>query len=297
MITITNLQTALLDLLQKIQGTEIKLIIGGGFGIYLKATHAKHLVMRTLLDQWPEPRSTNDLDLFLRPELLIDSSRLKPIVNAITDLGYQVVPGAENYQFVKPGPGGTDAGSIKIDILTGPQSCFQGTQVKVDTRRARPKPSVGMHAHPVDEALTLEEGLLPILLAGTLTSGDTWESEIFLPHPYTFLMMKLFAFRDRLDDPDKEFGRYHALDLYTILATTTEEEWEYALQLRDQHKNEPFTIKAGHLVSDYFSAPERLGMIRLRESPYYRPELQLGKFMSVLQELFPVGAEPVSQAS
>lgn len=297
MITITNLQTALLDLLQKIQGTEIKLIIGGGFGIYLKATHAKHLVMRTLLDQWPEPRSTNDLDLFLRPELLIDSSRLKPIVNAITDLGYQVVPGAENYQFVKPGPGGTDAGSVKIDILTGPQSCFQGTQVKADTRRARPKPSVGMHAHPVDEALTLEEGLLPILLAGTLTSGDTWESEIFLPHPYTFLMMKLFAFRDRLDDPDKEFGRYHALDLYTILATTTEEEWEYALQLRDQHKNEPFTIKAGHLVSDYFSAPERLGMIRLRESPYYRPELQLGKFMSVLQELFPVGAEPVSQAS
>lgn len=297
MITLTNLQTALLDLLQKIQGTEIKLIIGGGFGIYLKTNHAKRLVMRTLLDQWPEPRSTNDLDLFLRPELLIDSSRLKPIVSAITDLGYQVVPGAENYQFVKPGPGGTDAGSVKIDILTGPQSCFQGTQVKVDTRRARPKPSVGMHAHPVDEALTLEEGLLPILLAGTLSSGDTWESEIFLPHPYTFLMMKLFAFRDRLDDPDKEFGRYHALDLYTILATTTEEEWEYALQLRDQHKNEPFTIKAGHLVSDYFSAPERLGMIRLRESPYYRPELQLGKFMSVLQELFPVGAEPVSQAS
>ncbi len=109
--------------------------------------------------------------------------------------------------------------------------------------------------------------------------------------------MKLFAFRDRLDDPDKEFGRYHALDLYTILATTTEEEWEYALQLRDQYKNEPFTIEAGQLVSEYFSAPERLGMIRLRESPYYRPELQIGKFMSVLQELFPVGVEPVSQAS
>ena len=297
MITITDLQTALLDLLQKIRGTEIKLIIGGGFGIYLKTNRAKRLDMMTLLDQWPEPRSTNYLDLFLRPELLIDSSRLKPMVSAITGLGYQVVPGAENYQFVKPGPGGTDAGSVKIDILTGPQSCFQGTRVKADNRRARPKPSVGMHAHPVNEALTLEEGLLPILLAGTLSSGDTWESEIFLPHPYTFSMMKLFAFRDRLDDPDKEFGRYHALDLYTILATTTEEEWEYALQLRDQHKNEPFTIKAGHLVSEYFSAPERLGMIRLRESPYCRPELQLGKFMSVLQELFPVGAEPVSQAS
>jgi hypothetical protein len=290
MITITNLQTALLDLLQKIQNSEIKLIIGGGFGIYLKTNHIKRLDMRTLLDQWPEPRSTNDLDLFLRPELLIESSKLKPLVNAIAALDYQVVPGAENYQFVKSGPSGTDAGSVKIDILTGPQSCFKGTRVKADNRRARPKPSVGMHAHPVDEALALEEGLLSISLEGTLSSGETWESEIFIPHPYTFSMMKLFAFKDRLDDPDKEFGRYHALDLYTILATTTEEEWRYALQLRDQYKNDPFAIEAASLVLEYFSAPERLGMIRLRESPYYRPKLQNEKFISVLQELFPVRA-------
>ncbi len=287
MITITDLQTALLDLLQKIRDPEIKLIVGGGFGIYLKTNHVKRQDMRTLLDHWPETRSTNDIDLFLRPELLIESSRLKPMVNAITGLGYKVVPGSENYQFIKFGPGGANAGSVKIDILTGSQSCFQGTRVKADTRRARPKPSVGMHAHPVDEALTLEEGLMPIFLAGTLSTGNTWESEIFLPHPYTFLMMKLFAFRDRLNDPDKEFGRYHALDLYTILATTTEEEWEYALQLRDQYKNDPFAIEAGLLVSEYFSTPERMGMIRLRESPYYRPELQIEKFMSVLKELFP----------
>ena len=97
--------------------------------------------------------------------------------------------------------------------------------------------------------------------------------------------------------PDKEFGRYHALDLYTILATTTEGEWEYALELRDQHKNDPLAIEAGHMVSEYFSAPERLGMIRLRESHYYRPELQIEKFMSVLQELFPLRAKPFSRAS
>ena len=108
------------------------------------------------------------------------------------------------------------------------------------------------------------------------------------PHPYTFSMMKLFAFRDRLEDPNKEFGRYHALDLYTILATTTEEEWEYALQLRDQHKNDPSAKEAGNLVSEYFFSQERLGMIRLMESPYYRPELQNEEFMSALQEMFPV---------
>lgn len=36
MITIPDLQTALLDLLHEVQGTDIKLIIGGGFGIYAR---------------------------------------------------------------------------------------------------------------------------------------------------------------------------------------------------------------------------------------------------------------------
>ena len=87
MITITDLRTALLDLIQKVKNSDIKLIIGGGFGIYLKTNHIERLGLRTLLDQWPEPRSTNDLDLFLRPELLFESSRLKPLVSAIKDLG------------------------------------------------------------------------------------------------------------------------------------------------------------------------------------------------------------------
>jgi hypothetical protein len=151
MITMPNLKTSLLDLLHEIDGGDIKLIIGGGFGIYLK--YMRQQSERTLLQEWPEPRSTNDLDLFLRPELLIESAKLKPLAEAIARLGYKVIPGAEKYQFVKPGAGGTDAGSIKIDILTGPQSCFKDTTVKVDTRRARPSPSVGIHAHPVDEAL------------------------------------------------------------------------------------------------------------------------------------------------
>ena len=213
MIIIPDLQTSLLDLLHEIEGTEIKLIIGGGFGIFLKIDHVQRQNMRTLLQEWPEARSTNDLDLFLRPELLIESEKLKPLAEAIVRLGYEVVPGAEKYQFVKAGPGGAEAGSIKIDILTGPQSCFRGTRVRADARRARPNPSVGLHAHPVDEAPTLEEGLLRKTLEGKLSLGEPWHAEVFLPHPYTFSMMKLFAFKDRLDDANKEFGRYHALDL------------------------------------------------------------------------------------
>jgi len=295
MIMITQLQTALLDLLYSVQDTDIKFIIGGGFGIYLKTEFVRQRGLRTLFQEWPKVRSTNDLDLFLRPELLIDSVKLKPLAEAISRLGYRVILGAEKYQFAKPGPGGADAGSIKIDILTGPQSYFAGTRVKVDSRRVRPNPSVGMHAHPVNEASTLEIGLLPEMVVGNLSSGEAWQAEVLLPHPYTFSMMKLFAFKDRLNDTNKEFGRYHALDIYTILATTTEAEWGHALEMRDQHRNEPSVIEAGDLVAKYFSSLECLGMIRLRESRYYRPELQLIDFMSALQELFPARAKTTAQ--
>lgn len=132
MVTIPDLQMSLLDLLHAVKGSDLKLIIGGGFGIYLKTDHVRRSGVRTLLREWPEPRATNDIDLFLRPELLIDPGRLKPLVDAISSLKYDVVPGAERYQFFKPAKGGTKAGGIKLDILTGPQQRFQGTPVKSD---------------------------------------------------------------------------------------------------------------------------------------------------------------------
>ncbi len=157
-----SLETALLDILNEIQNSDINLIIGGGYGIYLRIKDRRQSDAPTLLKEWPEERSTGDIDLFLRPELLINSEKLKPLSQALLNLNYKPVPTARNYQFCKPGPGESDAGEIKIDILTGPQSFFENTKVKADNRRAKPKPSVGIHAHPTNEAFTLEKGLLSI---------------------------------------------------------------------------------------------------------------------------------------
>jgi len=282
-----DIQTALLDLLSKVDSPDIKLIIGGGYGIYLRAELARKSEERTLFKEWPEVRSTNDLDLFLRPELLINSSQLKPLVKALNILGYSPVPGAENYQFSRAGSDSAITGLFKIDILTGPKDCFKDTPVKVDARRVRPRPSVGIHAHPTDEAVTLEKGLQPIILKGKLSSSEFYEAEIFLPHCYTFLMMKLFAFKDRFHDRNKEYGRYHALDMYAILATTKEEEWKQALELRDEHADKEFVVEAGKLINQYFTSNDQFGIIRLKENRYYRGEMQLDSFISALQELFP----------
>ncbi len=282
-----NLRSALLELLDATRDNNLRLIIGGGYGIYLKREYVRQHGIRTLLREWPEARSTNDLDLFLRPELLIDSARLKPLALTLRRLRYRVVPGAEKYQFVKPGPAGGREGSIKIDLLTGPQSRFRNAPLQVDERRVRPRPSVDLHAHPVDEALTLEDDLLPIGIDEGNRSDSTLRTEVFLPHPFTFTMMKLFAFRDRMTDKDKEYGRHHALDLYAILAMTSEVEWYRALELREMHRADPAILEATQIAKRYFSSLNSEGMLRMRESPYCRLDLQLDDFCRALQELFP----------
>ncbi len=287
MIAMSDLRTALLDLLYETRNDDLRLIVGGGYGIYLKREHVRSTGQRTLLRVWPEVRSTNDLDLFLRPELLIAKDRLKPLANALTELGYRAVKGAEKYQFAKPGPTGGQEGSLKIDLLTGPRECFEGTDVRCDDRRVRPRPSVGVHAHPVDEALTLEYELTPVCLEGTTSKGKATTATVFLPHPFTYAMMKLFAFRDRFKDHNKDFGRYHALDLYVVLALATEGEWKTAQAIsRERHQADEF-VEATRIVEQYFSSQTSGGALRLRESPYWLPEMKIDQFLSALRELFP----------
>ena len=178
----------------------------------------------------PKTRSTNDLDLFLRPELLCDSSRLAGLKRALDELGYTPVEGAENYQFRKVDPAGFIERGVKIDLLTGPRSSFADSGLRIDDRRVRPVPSVGIHAHPTDEAITLEANLQEIPL-GTENGDNTSTPIVFLPHPFTYALMKLFAFRDQVDDPDKGYGSHHALDLFSIVAMMSEVDWEQSKQM------------------------------------------------------------------
>ena len=98
--------------------------------------------------------------------------------------------------------------------------------------------------------------------------------------------MKLFAFRDRIADESKEFSRYHALDLYNIIATTTEDEWNAFPEFRRRFGDNNQVKEAGIIVKQNFSALNQLGIIRIRESRYYRPELQIGDFISIIKETF-----------
>ena len=281
-----TLTTALLDLLHELKDADLRLIVGGGFGIFLRYQDYLRTKPRTLLETWPEPRSTNDLDLFLRAELMLDSKRLESLAEALNRLGYKPLETAKYYQFVKPGPEGGEAGSLKVDVLTGPQQVFKEKGLKTDSRRVRPKPAVVLHAHPVDEALTLEEQLLAVNIEGRRSDGGLGKSEVFLPHSFTFLMMKLFALRDRIHDAEKDFGRHHALDLYAMIAIMTETDLNTSIELRGKHTADAKLMEARAIVVELFANESCLGVLRLKESAYYRSDFQVQEFIKALQDVF-----------
>jgi len=92
------LKTALLDLTRTVSD-EIPLIVGGGFGLYLRQEQLRQSEERTLLPQLPEPRATNDIDLFVRMEILVSADRVQVFQRQIEQLEFTPVKGAEYFQW------------------------------------------------------------------------------------------------------------------------------------------------------------------------------------------------------
>ena len=67
----------------------------------------------------------------------------------------------------------------------------------------------------------------------------------------------------------------------------TESEWEEALRLSTASAGEPMFLEACGIVSEHFATPTSEGIIRMRESPYFRPALEVDKFIAAIRELFP----------
>lgn len=89
--------------------------------------------------------------------------------------------------------------------------------------------------------------------------------------------MKLFAFRDRTEDRDKNLGRHHALDLYAIVAGAG----------RIRVPGVAHVETAREIIRSDFAEPTSVGVMRPREHSLFRPELPIPDFLAVLSEIFP----------
>ena len=250
-ITVLDLDAAL--------GGGANLMIGGGFGLYLKQLHLEKSGLKTLFpkSKWPQARTTQDIDLFLRAEIVADAAHMDRLRQVLDQLGFIVEEDAKWMKFAR------DVGGRKviIDLMVGPLGEFE-SQTERHSIRVKPIGTSGLHARAANDAIGVEYE--PIRLS--ISDGNR-SSEVLVPQAFPFALMKLGALRDRINDANKDEGRHHALDLYRIIAMLTEAEDGVAKILAMRYSKDPVIAAAMRTIDELFAAPPSLGRIRLREHP------------------------------
>lgn len=283
------LRSCLLDLLYELRNEDVPLTVGGGFGLFLKRAHLANTRERTLFAELPEPRATNDIDVFLRADLLTDRARTEALVEAIRRLGYTPVEEAKYLQWKRAVEIGGTTQEVKIDALVGPLGASR-SKLQVHSPRVRPKgKSVGFHAHQTEEALFIEESPVAVDLRGPRSNGEEFAATVYVPEAFPYLLMKLSAFADRKADANKDLGRHHALDAYTIVGMMTEAEYDRARSLAGASQADSHFARVCEVVATDFENPTAIGMLHLREHRLFREDFRLGEFADILREIFAEG--------
>lgn len=146
---------------------------------------------------------------------------------------------------------------MKIDLLAPrPASEADLEKVKIGKPRIRPRGAKKIHAFLTEEAITLEEGLLSISIM-----PDEEDLIVFLPHPFTYLLLKLFALRDHLEKDNKVKAPEHAADIYRTIGMMTEEEWDQAVRFSKQFAGHSILVEAASIVSNVYLDPNARGPI------------------------------------
>ena len=247
----------LIRLARELEPHKIRLIVGGGYGLFLKTKLLLESKEPTRIIPFPSARSTEDLDFFLQAEIVSSDAKFRKI-REVLDNDYEPIKGAEYYQFIKKGPTPGRADSIKVDFLAFPPESEQFRRlVDVDVRRTAPKgKNRVLHAHTTEEAFLVEETALRIRLS---KDGNT---DIFVPHPFAYLFLKLNAVKDRIEDVVK--GPYHAFDVYRIIAMMTEKEWDESMSLAQTVAGHKQFAKAAAIVADLFADEGGKGVILVK---------------------------------
>lgn len=270
------LREALVELVEETSKVGIQLLLGGGYGLYLKQLHLMASATRTLLPRqaWPRPRATADLDVFVPTEIVVDLEQMVQLRRVLDILGYQPVPDARFMHFDRA----ASQGKVRVELLTGPIRSELRAEVQIKAPRVRPKGDVQLHAYLTREAVGLEVEPFAIPLLN--------DSFVLVPNAFSLLLMKLHACHDRLNDENKQLGRHHALDVYRLLAMLTEPELALAQRLRREYRDDEATKNAAIIVEESFAEMTGLAVLRMREHALASAEMQIEQSLDLLHDLF-----------
>jgi hypothetical protein len=208
-------------------------------------------------------------------EVLVRIESVQKLLRQIEKLKFEPIEGAKYFQWIREDEEGRE---VKIDLLCGPLGEYADKLHTGSLPRVRPKAPKGtlrFHARHTDEAVELDDRAEQILIVGSCSDGEAITCTIHVPHPFTYLMMKLFAFDDRKNDAKKDVGRHHAMDLFRIVGMMTESQYNTTVSLGSVYRDDERGERARQIVSDHFSKSTSLGMLRVREHHLFRDTLQI----------------------
>ncbi|MCC6549623.1 MAG: hypothetical protein IT279_06095 [Ignavibacteriaceae bacterium] len=179
-----------------------------------------------------------------------------------------------------------------MDLLSQPVGSKDLEKVVIKPPRIKPKGVEKFHAFYHREAEIINFGLIsvsekvPDALRGIFPN-------VFLPSAMSYIILKLFAFRDRIQDEKKDYGRHHAYDIFASILDMDEDDWKTAARQSELQKDSQILKEAKMLAGQYFSAPDQLGIIRIRENVQFRSNRTIYDpvipiFITDLKELFQV---------
>ncbi len=255
----------ILDIVSQPESTH--LILAGGFGIRIKSAFIREqgLQNRTLIPAIPVIRSTQDLDFFLNLDLWIEPNGSSKFRGMLERLGYSVIPSAKNYQFGKDQDPITKRWSVKIDLLSRIPN--ENEQVKSDSRRVG---TGHIHGRSTPEAFAINEAPLTISCCGNGTINNNNHTVVRIPHPYSFINMKLMAAYDwycsiKKGDGIKNNSEKHVYDVYVLVAMLVSEEVEVCRELSGKFKDLPIAVSIKEHAISLFGDPNDAGYRKVIE--------------------------------
>lgn len=270
---------ALIELANELGEKNIPLVIGGGLSLYIRTTHLNKERSPRYKDQASQ-RSTKDIDIFLTSDFIITCDDYAKILrDTLTSLGY--MPKTKYFQFEKEIE---SQRTIMVDILSPPieKDDFDNKNIRIKI------PGIDkFHARRNNEAKGVDIGLIPIKDLPVLRE----DSKLYIISSFNYIILKLHAFRDRIDDEEVDFGRYHAFDIFATVIDMDEDDWNNAKKHFDEEKDQFYIKSAIEIVRKYFNQPASMGITRLKENELYKRGKEqynsfIDNFLSDIKEMF-----------
>lgn len=246
----------------------VKPIICGGLGVYLSFCRKEGEIRQMI-------RATQDIDLMFCRQDLLEEAKRKAMAEIITEKLDYVVQEDKKYHGFRKDPG------QELDILVPPIK-----ELPQKNYRLRIVEST-LHGHITSEAEFIDEDLIEIALSDIAKDcPEGGKVKLYVPCPTNFMIMKLYAFKDRIEGARQNLDRAiaHAFDVYIIIMLTDINDFKEGQKFVSRHKQSDILHKTKHIVEHYFSKYTDLGWQTVLGSSIFYPSQSIAERNDKLQQ-------------